>query len=66
VRKLVGGIIVNGREGCGGAMVVERRFSRARIFWHRAETSRSVLSSVGSVAKDLESDAREDVRAVRR
>jgi hypothetical protein len=32
MRKLVGGIIVGGREGCGGGVVVERRFSRARIF----------------------------------
>lgn len=44
----------------------EIRDSSARIFWHRADTSRSVRSRVGRVAKEREREAREDVKAVRR
>jgi len=64
-RKLGGG----GREersGCTGGVVVDRREERARMFWQRAEISRSVLSSVGRVARALEREARDEVRAVRR
>ena len=47
-------------------MIVERRLSSARIFWHRAATSRRVRSSVGRVDRDREREARDDVRAVLR
>lgn len=47
-------------------MVVDRREDKARMFWQRAEISRSVRSRVGSVARARERDAREEVRAVRR
>jgi len=36
------------------------------MFWHRAEISRRVLSSVGSVARERVREAKEEVKAVRR
>ena len=46
--------------------MVDRRDSRARIFWQRAETSRRVRSKVGRVARARAIEAREDCSAVRR
>ncbi len=46
--------------------MVERRDSRASMFWHRAEISSRVLSSVGRVARERVREAKEEVKAVRR
>ena len=46
--------------------MVERRDSSARMFWHRAETSRRVRSRVGRVDREREREARLEVKAVLR
>ena len=49
--------------GCGGMATAPSRTCRATMFWQRAESSRSVRSSVGRAASERERAAREDLSA---
>jgi len=64
-RKL-GGVSVcawrgESRMACAGGLVDSRSDWSATMFWHRAETSSSVRSSVGSCPSARASDASDDL-----